>query len=202
MSDYRAIAGVTVALQQLLHGPADLAWPGAVVRVGMPPKDPQAGATGLVNVFLYQVRPNPNWRNAELPVRRSDGSLAHRPQAALDLDYVLSFYGDEGKLVPQLLLGKTISTLHAHPQLTPQDIPRLLDGKSLADSGLSQQAEVLQFMPQPLNLDEMSKLWSTLIQVPYALSAVYRCSVVLIEADLTPQPLKAVKQFSAKVEVP
>ncbi|MCP3959032.1 MAG: DUF4255 domain-containing protein [bacterium] len=187
MSDFRAIAGVTSALQQFLDGPASAAVPGATVRAGPPSSDPVAGAAGMVNIFLYQVTPNPSWRNAELPVRREDGTLVRRPQAALDLHYLLSFFGEETKMVPQLLLGATISALHAQPTLTRQDIPRELAGKSLLDSGLREQAELLQFVPMPMTYDEISRLWS-IFQVPYSLSVAYRCQVVLIEADLDPEP--------------
>lgn len=187
MSDFRAIAGVTAALQQLLDGPASAAVPGATVRAGPPSSDPVAGAGGMVNIFLYQVTPNPSWRNAELPVRREDGTLIRRPQAALDLHYLLSFFGEETKMVPQLLLGATVSALHAQPTLGRQDIPRELAGKSFLDSGLHEQAELLQFVPTPMTYDEISRLWS-IFQVPYSLSVAYRCQVVLIEADLDPEP--------------
>jgi len=36
-------------------------------------------------------------------------------------------------------------------------------------------------------LEEMSKLWSVLLQTPYLLSMVYTATVVLIEADVTPR---------------
>ena len=187
MSDYRAIAGVTAALQQLLDGPASSAVPGATVRAGPPAADPVAGAAGMVNIFLYQVTPNPSWRNAELPVRRQDGTLVRRPQAALDLHYLLSFFGEESRMIPQLLLGATISALHAQPTLRRQEIPDELGGKNFLDSGLHEQAELLQLVPTPMTYDEISRLWS-IFQVPYSLSVAYRCQVVLIEADLDPEP--------------
>ncbi len=198
MSDFRAVAGVTSALQQLLDGPASAAVPGATVRTGTPSLDPLAGAAGVVNLFLYQVTPNPSWRNAELPTRRPDGSLARRPQVALDLHYLLSFFGEESQMVPQLLLGATVSALHAQPQLTRQDIPRTLGGKNFLDSGLHEQAELLQLVPTPMTYDEISRLWS-IFQVPYSLSIAYRCQVVLIEADLDPEPALPVRDSRLSV---
>lgn len=188
MSDYRAIAGVTGSLQQFLHGPLTSAVPGTTVRTGPPSASLLTGSTAAVNVFLYQVNPNPSWRNAELPVRRGDGSVVRRPQAALDLFYLLSFYGEESKMVPQLLLGAAVSALHARPNLELDSIPEFLDGKSLKNCGLAEQAEVIKFTLIPLSHEELSRLWSVFFQVPYTLSVAYQCSVVLVEADLTPEP--------------
>ncbi len=194
MSDYRAVAGVTVALQQLLQGPAGKAIPGTAVRTGLPSKDPLGGASGMINVFLYQVGPNADWRNAELPVRDAQGKVIGQAQAALDLHYMLSFYGEESRQVPQVLLGMAVATLHARPRLFPDDIPKLLDGKSMEDCGLREQAEVLNFIPEPLSHEELSKIWSVFIQVPYALSIAYRCSVVFIDAGPAPEPVPVVEE--------
>jgi hypothetical protein len=46
----------------------------------------------------------------------------------------------------------------------------------------------VRFLPAPLNLEELSKIWSIFFQTPYALSIAYTGSVVLIEADVTPRP--------------
>ncbi len=195
MSDHRAVAGITVALQQLLQDPVGRAVPGAVVRTGMPNKDPLGGASGLVNVFLYQVSPSTEWRNAELPVRDRDGTVVGQAQAALDLHYLLSFYGEESRQVPQVLLGVTVATLHARSRLRAEDIPELLDGKSLEDSGLRQQSEVLRLVQEAFTIDDLSKIWSGFIQqVPYALSVAYRCSVVLIDAGPAPEPVPVVRE--------
>ena len=195
MSDYRAVAGITGALQALLHGPASSAVPGAAVRTGPPTNGSLAGGPGLVNIFLYQVSPNAQFRNADLPTRRHDGSLIQRPQAALDLSYLISFFGEESKMVPQLLLGATVAALHAQPVLTPEDIPEQLYGRSLGDSGLAEQAHLAQFRAVPLSHEELSRIWSVFFQVPYALSVAYTCSVALIEADLTPEPAMPAREL-------
>ena len=41
--------------------------------------------------------------------------------------------------------------------------------------------------PISLELEELSKLWSVFLRVPYDLSIAYRASVVLISADVSPQ---------------
>ncbi len=79
-----------------------------------------------VNVFLYQVTPNVAWRNADLPTRRRSGQPLRRPRAALDLHYLLTFYGEESKLEPERLLGSVVRQLHERPVLTRKLIERTL----------------------------------------------------------------------------
>ena len=47
-----------------------------------------------MNVYLYRVSPNPAWRNQDLPTR-ARGPIVDRPLTAIDLHYLLTFYGDE-----------------------------------------------------------------------------------------------------------
>lgn len=190
MSDFRAVAAMTATLQTMLQSAVTAAVPGAVVRTGRPEKNPSTTSPGEVNIFLYQVTPNAAFRNLELPVRRSDGSLVRPPTLALDLHFLLSFYGDDTKQIPQLLLGVVTSTMHTYPYPRLSDMPGQGgdEDNPLAGSGIEDQRDRLRFAPMLLSHDELSKLWSIFFQVPYALSASYLCSVVLIEADLTPQP--------------
>ena len=103
MSNHLAVATVTGTLRTVITD-AVAAVPGAAVTMQRP--DGAAANQGAgINIFLYQVTPNAAYRNADLPTRRSDGELLQRPQAALVLHYLLSFFGDDGKLEPQRLLG-------------------------------------------------------------------------------------------------
>jgi hypothetical protein len=191
MSNHLAVATVTAALARLLQAGARDVVDDTDVTIG-PPKDPSTNSTSPeINVYLYQVTPNSALRNAGLPTRSSDGSVVRRPQAALDLYYLLSFYGvqeyavDSGQ-VPERLLGHVVRTLHDQAILTQDDI---MDTKAdpdfsyLAGSDLDEQVEKVKFTPLSLDLEELSKLWSVLLQVKYALSVVYQASVVLIEKD-------------------
>lgn len=198
MSDFRAIAAMTWTLRNILQeAVADLG--GARVRAGQPEKDAPEFRHGLINIFLYQVEHNPSWRNMELPVRRADGTLVRRPQLAIDLHYLLSFYGEQVRSIPQLLLGKAVTTLHAFPNPLVRYMPR--DGEeqdplSLAGSGLADQVQLLRFTPISLSHEELSKLWTVFFQVPYALSVAYRCSVILLEPeDLVPEPALPVREY-------
>ncbi len=185
MSNQLAIAAVSAALQQVLTPPVVQAVGGAAVQFSRPVANPPQAA--LVNIYLYQVTPNAAYRNTDLPTRRADGSLSQRPQAALDLHYLLTFQGDDEQLVPQRLLGAVVTTLQNQPWLSTTDINKAVAHFGfLAGSGLENQVERVKFTPTALSLEEFSKLWSVFFQVEYCLSVAYQASVVLLESDVTP----------------
>lgn len=194
MSDFRAIATVTAALQRLLQGPVGHDVPGAHVWTDRPDTRQNAAKGPGLNIYLYQVSPDPALRNADLPTRTSGGTLVHRPQAALILHYLFSCYGDDSELQPQLVLGSAVRTLHARPVITHPLIQAVIDAahdnppvhSDLADADLGAQVDLVRLAPLGLNLEELSKLWSVFFQVPYALSVAYQASVVLIEEPLAP----------------
>ncbi len=191
MSNYLAVATVTGTLQHVLSQAAAVV-PGAKVSAARPDGAAPAAKEPAINVFLYQVTPNAAYRNCDLPTRRASGGLIQRPQAALTLHYLLSFYGDENNLEPQRLLGAAARQLHAQPLLTQQDIVQTLANPPydtlLATSNLADQLDLVRFTPLGLSLEELSKLWSIFFQSPYVLSVAYQASAVLIESEDTPQP--------------
>lgn len=198
MSNYLAVANVTAALDELLSKTVNSVVSGATVSTLRPDKL-QEGATG-VNVFLYQVTPNTSWRNVDLPTRGADGQVAQRPLIALDLHYLLSFYGDAGKLEPERLLGAVMTALQTQPQLNRAVIQAAKnngtrnDNGALLPSDLDQQIELVKFTLLPLNLEELSKLWSVFFQVAYRLSVAYVGTVVLLESAITPNAVLPVRE--------
>jgi len=192
MSNFRAIATVTATLQRVLQAAVQADVPGAGVLT-LRPNDAASTTTppARINLFLYQVAPNPHRNNLDLPTRSSQGDLVQRPQIALDLHYLMSFYGDDGALEPQRLLGSTVAFLHTQPLITRAQIEAAIADAAkpfLANSDLADQPELVRFTPMPMSLEELSRLWSVMLQVQYVLSVAYRASVVLVERPLTPRP--------------
>jgi hypothetical protein len=190
MSNFLAVATVTETLRQMLQPVIGKDVPGATVTTQRP--DATGGAQGLcVNLYLYQVTPNAAWRNEDLPTRRTEGELVKHPQVALNLHYLLTFYGDEGNLEPQRLLGSVVRTLHAKSILTRQMIRDTIvnagQNLGLANSDLADQIELIKLMPIFLSTEELSKLWSVFFQTPYNLSIAYQGTVVLIESEESTQ---------------
>ncbi len=190
MSNDLAIATVTATLNDLLRPAVEAEVQGAGVSM-VRPDELETLRTPGVNIFLYQVSPNPAYRNADLPLRRnSNGALVELPQVALDLHYLLTFYGDEPTLEPQRVLGSAVRVLHARPLLTRDMIQNTVGSVSfpyLAGSDLAEQIERVKFTPISLNLEELSKLWSVFFQTAYRLSVAYIGNLVLIETDDSPQ---------------
>jgi hypothetical protein len=200
MSNALAIAAVTETLVTLIGdnlGPSGIAAPSVTA---LAPDGPGPMPNPGVNVFLYQVTPNTAWRNADLPTRAADGTLLRKPQVALDLHYLLTFYGDDSQLEQQRLLGATALALHANPTLTRsliQTVQAQPSNTFLNTSNLDAQAELVRVTPIVFSLEELSKLWSFLLKVDYVLSTAYVASVVLIETDdPVPPPALPVRRVS------
>jgi hypothetical protein len=192
VSNFLAVAAVTASLSHLLQAAIGADVPGATVTTLRPDGSTDGSHPPAVNLFLYHVMPNGALRNADTPTRSSDGRLVQHPVAALDLHYLLSFYGDDAQLQPQRLLGSAVRTLHSRPVLTPDLIQAAIADPSLSSavgaSDLALQVERIKITPLQMSLEELSKLWSVFFQTPYALSAAYQASVVLIEATERPTP--------------
>lgn len=185
MSDFRSIAAVTAALSQHLQSAVNaVPGVGGATVTNRRPDAPTGTAASRINVFLLQITPNTSFRSADQPFRRQDGSLIQRPRAAVDLHYVISCYGDDATLVPQMLLGIATSALHARSTLTRDMIAATLANPQyafLATSDLGAEVELVKLTPIPMTLEELSRTWSVLFQTPYALSVAYQASVVFLE---------------------
>ncbi|MGD2114505.1 MAG: DUF4255 domain-containing protein, partial [Acidobacteriota bacterium] len=116
MSNFLGIATVTAALRRTLQEAVAADVPGATVTVRRP-EAAQPNPAPVVNLYLFQVTPNAAWRTADLPTRDARGRTVQRPRVALDLHYLLSFYGDESTLEPERLLGSVVRRLHEWPVL-------------------------------------------------------------------------------------
>jgi hypothetical protein len=179
VSNSLALAAVTRTLQAVIQEAAAAAVDGARVLTRRPDKGGDAGQEdAVVNLFLLAVTPNESWRNEEVP--RGPRRIG------LDLHYLVSFRGDETTFVPQRMLGAVIAGLHARPRLSRDTIRAALaaDGNAnpVAGSDLADQVESLSVSLQPVSIEELSRMWSVLLQVPYDLSVVYLASAVLLDA--------------------
>lgn len=195
MANHLAIATVTEALRLRLAGAVGSDVPGVDVVARRPEStDGQAGSQ--VTIFLYRVSPNAALRNADLPTRGPDGSdVRRRPRVALDLHYLVSFSGDEQQLVPQRMLGTALASLHSVPGLTRAELTTASQGEAwLAESDVAEELESVRFRLGELSLDDMSKVWSVFLHVPYRLSVAYGASVVLIEAPIAAREALPVRE--------
>jgi hypothetical protein len=187
MSNSLAIAAVTATLRSLLARGVD------ILNVTTKPLDKaRTDLTEQINIFLYQTTLNGSLRNMPTPHQVKPGETG-QPPLALNLFYLITAYGDgDDDASGHQLLGRAMSTLHDHPLLGAAEILDATDTE-IPGSDLHLQAERVRITPQPMPLDEMSKLWTT-FQTQFRISAAYQISVVLIESTrtaTTPLPVLA-----------
>jgi len=206
MSNYLAIATVTAALQRTLQSVIQADVEGARVTTIRPNSLGSGTPETGVNLYLYQVAINHIWRSTgEVRSRNRQGDMPKRSQNALDLHYMVSFYGNEVELEPQRLLGSVMRTLNDRSTLTAQMIQDTLSDSNytfLIDSDLVNQVEVINVLPLDLSLEDLSKVWSVFFQTPYSLSIAYRATVVMIEGEESAQKALPVRNRSLGGIVP
>lgn len=202
MSNYLAIATVTAALQHLLTENVTPNMSGVKITTQRP-EAPSGDISGpSVNIYMYQATPNQAWRNKDIRTRRPKGDLIKHGLAALDLSYLFSFYGNEDNLEPQQLMGSTIRTLVDHPLLTPEMIRSGIAASGLAEleqATLEEQVQRVRFVPEAITTEELSRIWSTFVQVPYALSFAYQATAVLIQGEKSGKAALPVRRRMAAV---
>ncbi len=205
MSNALAIAAVTAVIKDLLDNAVidqsvNSAVGGSVTVTALAPSRIAVGKDekAQLNLFLYHVAPNPGWRNMGLPSTGSRGERLTNPPLALDLFYILTAYGNES-FEAEILLGYAIQLLHENPVLGREAIRRALVNtqgppspvdsrllppamEALRSSDLGDQVELIKITPQPISIEEISKLWSA-FQASYRPSVAYQVSVVLIESS-------------------
>ncbi len=189
MGNTLAIAAVTATLRNLLEKGIVEEGGGMSVTTRPPDKAREFGPTdglGRLNLFLYQTQINSAWSNRDMPQYVKPNETGQAP-LALDLFYLITAYeqseGDTS-ILGHRLLGRAMRVLHDHPLLGKDEIQN-----AIPDNDLYLQIERVRITPQPMSLEEMSKLW-TIFQTEYRISAVYQVAVILIEsARLSKSPL-------------
>ena len=188
MSNSSAIAAATLTLRDLLLRGLNI----SDVSIKPPDVAKLNVQTSRVNLFLYQTSIDAAWRNQSMPYQTKSGETG-QPPLPLCLYYLITAYdGNEDDSKAHQLLGRAMSVLHDHPLLGADEIKNATDS-DLKDSNLHEQIERIRITPQPLSLEELSKLW-TVFQTNYRLSAAYQVSVILIESTRsarTPLPVLA-----------
>ncbi len=186
MSNASVVAAVTGALVNILTNrfSSDPSLSG--VNVTSLPIDKARSGTNTnsnqLNLYLYQTLPNANWRNLNPPGVSRPGENG-TPPLALNLYYVFTAFGvDNSEILSQRILATAMSVLHDRPLLDTSDLKSGLPGIDPGD-----QIERIRFTPQPLSLEEISKLW-TALQTQYRLSTTYLATVALIDSQ---QPAKS-----------
>lgn len=197
MSSPLAIGAVSAVLRNLLdNGLIEIPPPLSPVTVTAVAPDTidleEADPSPSLNLFLYRTSLNQGWAEVNLPSFDGNGTRVSHPPLSLNLHYLLTAYGF-ADFEAEILLGYAMHVLHERPVLDRAAIHRALDTSPLDTSilppafqtvsaaDLADQVEGVTITPEPMDTEEMSRLWSA-IQSNYRPTVAYVVSVVLIEA--------------------
>jgi len=190
MSNYLSIATVTASLRNYLLQalPAEIA---SATATAVRPDAESSALPGVgVNIYLYQLNYNNALTQHTWPNRSSAGLLQVRPGVGLELQYVLSFYGDEATLEPQRVLGAVVHRLNTQPILDPELIRSTVSDPFfpyLAGSDLAEAPERVRLTPLSFSAEEMTKFWSGFEGTNARMSLLYNASVVFVESQTQTQ---------------
>jgi len=170
MSASTAIGMVGESLRTLLEEEMSV-MPSAPVTLLGPD---ESGASRRINLFLYKIQENPFFKNRDWDVSRNNPTQITPPPLSLNLYYLLTPYAqndaETGNTSAHEILGEAMRVLHQYPIFPTQHL----------SPGLADAHEQIKIIHMPLDMDELSKVWST-FSTPFRLSVAYEISVVQLD---------------------
>ncbi|MCC4769575.1 DUF4255 domain-containing protein [Methanosarcina sp. DH2] len=175
MSDYRSIADVGETLIELLRdNMEELVDRESIVLFS--PGEIDSSDNVRLSLFLYQVFENTHLRNQEMQVK--DPDTLTFPPLTLELYYMLTPHTSSGvqdktarSLEEHTVLGRAIRVLYDHS---------ILKG-SLLKGNLNKNEE-LHIMMSSLNMEDLTKIWSTFPSKSFRPSVCYVVTPVQIDS--------------------
>ena len=170
MSAATAIGMVSESLRELLVGEMSLA-PAVNVTI-LSPDEP--GGDRRVNLFLYKILENPFLRNLDWELKPGNPDQLVPPPLSLNLSYLMTAYAPNdpqtGNATAHEILGDAMRVFYENPVVPDTYLV----------AGLDNAREHIRVCQNTLDLDELSRIWSTFAQ-PFRLSVLYDVSVVQID---------------------
>jgi hypothetical protein len=169
MSAPTAIGMVSESLQNLLAGEKTLPFEVTILA-----PDETTSHDLRINLFLYKIHESAALKNLDWQVKRDEPTQLVPPPLSLTLFYLMTPYApndtNTGNATAHAILGEAMRVFAEHP-IVPQDY--------LAP-GLQDATEHIQIILNTLDLEELSRVWSTFSQ-PFRLSVLYEVSVVQLD---------------------
>ncbi|RCJ41013.1 hypothetical protein A6770_36595 [Nostoc minutum NIES-26] len=203
MSNGLAIAAMTAVFKNLIEDGlvqnAALSSMGNILVTTLPPDQISIGVDGQpqLNLFLYQVSQNRNvdlgksdrYQPTHHQVSTEEGAIL---PLAINLHYVLTAYGNKD-FQTEILLGYVMQLMHQTPVLSNARIRAALNHvatinrsgllaqaiESTSVEALTEQLDQVKIVPNLLDTEQMSRLWS-LLHGSYRPSIAYEISMVFI----------------------
>lgn len=192
-----AVAAATVTLADRLHVLIGDAVPGARVTTLNPGSESLRGGDPIVNLYLFRTARNGFVSNYDLPTRTAAGKPLASPVMKLDLDYMITFFGDDAKLDPQRLLGLVVGGLNAEPFIKRNALRAAIASTPWLGGAPDPELPVDEIRVTPLNMppDAMARLWSEFVHVPYQLTQLYTVTPVSLVTVLSVEPMLPVRRI-------
>lgn len=181
MSNPLAIAAITATLRNLIYSVLSDQLEGSKITALPLDKARDNQEDNQVNLFLYHIASNLNWKNRP-PIGQMRRGETKRSPLGLDLFYLITVYGEkEEELQTHQLLGKIMSLFHDTKKIPPA----LIEGataQNLRESNLHEQIEEINITPLSLSFEEVLQIWQG-FNAPYRTCVCYQVSVVLIDSQ-------------------
>jgi hypothetical protein len=189
MSLSTAIGMVSESLRNLLIGEMFVK-PAVPVTILAPD---ESGGDRRINLFLYKVHENAALKNMDWQVKRGEPDLLVPPPLSLNLFYLMTAYAPNdpqiGNSTAHEILGDAMRVFYENA-IVPQ---------GYLVEGLKDAREWLKIMLNSLDLEELSRVWSTFTQ-PFRLSVLYEVSVV--QLDMLSKSERAMAKRVRQIGVP
>jgi len=188
IADFAVIADVGETLIELLReNMKDLINPDSIMLIS--PGDIEGSDTVRLSLFLYQVTENAHLKNQEMMNIGSTG--LKNPPLTFDLYYMLTSHPSTG------IQDKTERTKEEHSVLGKAmqvlNDNSLLKGSVLRGS-LAENNEELRMTLTTLNLDDMTKIWTTFQDKLFRPSLCYLVTPVKIDSSREKQVKRVVER--------
>jgi hypothetical protein len=195
-----AVAAATVALADRLHVLISDSVPGARVTTLNPGSESLRGGDPIVNLYLFRTARNGFVSNNDLPTRTAAGRALASPVMKLDLDYMISFFGNDAKLDPQRLLGLVVGGLNAEPFIKQEALHATIASTPWLGGEPDPELPMDAIRVTPLNMapDAMARLWSEFVNVPYQLTQLYTVTPVSLVTVLPVAPVLPVRRIGLR----
>lgn len=189
MSVSTAIGMVSESLRNLLNEELTLDPP---VNVTILAPDEAAG-NRRINLFLYKVQENSALKNMDWQVNRNAPTQLIPPPLSLNLFYLLTPYAPNdsqtGNSTAHEILGDAMRVFYENPVIPQEYLEEELIGAR----------EQIKILHNSLDIEELSKVWSTFTQ-PFRLSVLYEVSVV--QLDMQPESEQPMANRVRRIGVP
>jgi hypothetical protein len=199
MNSNFSVAAVTVAFADRLHALIGNSISGARVTTLNPSAESLRGGDPIVNLYLFRATRNGFVSNNDLPKRGAPGQPLASPVLKLDLDYMITFFGDDAKLDPQRLLGLVAGGLNAEPYIKRDALRSAITTTPWLGGGDPElPSEQIRIMPLDMPPDAMARLWSEFVNVPYQLTQLYTAMPVTLVTVMPVEPVLPVRRIGMR----